>query len=156
MVCASLLQFLMMDQYAKFTLRGLQVEIVGEEQTDPTAKDRVVHKDVQLVFITPESIISTPVYRNMLVSAVDSKRLVASVIDKADCVKTWEDQFRTTFTQIGDLRSLNPTTVNILALTATAALETVDVVKCRPSMDKLTLIALPPHSNNIKYQNWCG
>ena len=88
----------------------------------------------------------------MLVSAVDTKKLVASVIGEAHCVKTRGDQFRTTFAQIGDLRSLIPTTVNILALTATATLETVDVVKCRLSMDKLTLMALPPHSNNMKYQ----
>ena len=39
-----------------------------------------------------------------------------------------------------------------MALTAIATLETVDVVKCRLSFDKLTLIALPPHSNNIKYE----
>ena len=57
MVCVSLLQSWMMDQRAKFTLRGLQVEIVGEEQTDPTAKDRGVHGEVQLDFITSESVI---------------------------------------------------------------------------------------------------
>ena len=77
---------------------------------------------------------------------------MALVIDEEHCAKTWRDQFRTTFTQIGDLCSLIPTTVNIMALIATATLETVDVVKCRLSMDKLTLITLPPHSNNIKYE----
>ena len=69
-VCVSPLQSLMMDQHTKFALRGLQVEIVGEAQTDPTAKDRVIRGEVQFVFITPESVISIRVYRNMLVSAV--------------------------------------------------------------------------------------
>ena len=151
-VCISPLQSLMMDQCAKFALRGLQVEIVGEAQTDPTAKGRVISGEVQLVFITPESVISTPVYRKMLVSAVYREKLVALVIDEAHCVKTWGDQFRPTFAQIGDLRSLIPSTVNVMALTATATSETFDVVRYRLSMDKPTLIALPPHSNSIKYQ----
>ena len=128
------------------------MEIVGEAQTDPTAKGRVISGEVQLVFITPESVISTPVYRKMLVSAVYTEKLVALVIDEAHCVNTWGDQFRTTFAQIGDLRSLIPSTVNVMALTATATSETFDVVRYRLSMDKPTLIALPPHSNNIKYQ----
>ena len=88
----------------------------------------------------------------MLMSAVYTEKLVAVVVDEAHCVKTWGDQFRTTFARIGDLRSLIPSTVNIMALTATATSETLCVVRCRLSMDKPTLIALPPCRDNIKYQ----
>ena len=46
------------------------------------------------------------------------ERLVAVVVDEAHCVKTWGDEFRTAFAHIGELRSLIPSRVNILALTA--------------------------------------
>ena len=44
---------------------------------------------MQLVFISPESIINNPVYRNMLISHEYKKRLVALAIDEVHCVKTW-------------------------------------------------------------------
>ena len=151
-VCISPLTSLMMDQCAKYAPRGLHAEFVGEAQTDPTTKDKVLKGEVQLVFITPESIICNSVYRKMLMSVAYKEKLVAVVVDEAHCVRTWGDQFRTTFAQIGDLRSLIPTTVNIMALTATATSEAFDVVTHRLSMDKPILIALPPYRDNIAYQ----
>ena len=142
----------MMDQRAKYTPRGLKAEFVGEAQTDPDIKDKVLKGDVQLVFITPESIINNSVYRKMLMSDVYTNKLVAVVVDEAHCVRTWGDQFRTTFAQIGDLRSLIPSAVHIMALTATATMETFYVVTHRLSMDEPTLIALPPYRDNIAYR----
>lgn len=103
-VCISQLTSMMMDQRAKYTPRGTQAEFLGEAQTDPAIKDKVL-REVQLVFITPESIISSSAYRKMLMSAVYIEKLVAVVVDEAHCVKTWGDQFRTTLAQIGDLQS---------------------------------------------------
>ena len=60
----------MMDQCSKYTPSGLKVEFIGESQTDQTAKDRVFTGKVQLIFISPESIISKAVYRNMLMSPI--------------------------------------------------------------------------------------
>ena len=140
---------MMMDQRAKYTPRGMQAEFLGEAQTDPAIKDKVL-RVVQLVFITLESIISSSAYRKMLLSAVYIEKLIAVVVDEVHCVKTWGDQFRTTLAQIGDLQSLIPSTINILALTAMATSETLCVVRCRLSMDKPTLIALTPCRDNIK------
>jgi len=58
-----------MDQRAKYTPTGMQAEFVGEAQTDPAIKDKVLRGKIQLVFITSESIISSSVYRKMLMSA---------------------------------------------------------------------------------------
>ena len=57
-----------MDQKAKFSPRGLKTEFIGEAQLDRDAVRRVLTGDVQLVFISPESIISNPSYKNMLLS----------------------------------------------------------------------------------------
>ena len=61
----------------------------------------------------------------MLMSVAYTEKLVAVVVDEAHCVRTWGDQFKTALAQIGDLRSLITTTVNIMALTATATSETL-------------------------------
>ena len=88
-VCASPLTSLMIDQKDKFIPRGISAEFVGEAQTDHSAISRVLKGNCQLVFITPESIICNPLYRNMLLSPVYKDRLVAFVVDEAHCVKSW-------------------------------------------------------------------
>ena len=45
--------------------------------------------------------------------------LVALVVDDVHCVIVWGNTFRTTFAQIGDLRSLVARNVKIMVLTAT-------------------------------------
>ena len=59
----------MMDQTQKFVVKGMTAEFIGEAQDDPDAVKRVLNGDVQLVFISPESVINNPVYRNMLLSS---------------------------------------------------------------------------------------
>ena len=48
------------------------------------------------------------------------KRLVGLIIDEAHCVKKWGDDFRPEFKKLGELRSIVPQNMNIMALTATA------------------------------------
>ena len=79
----------MMDQREKFTPRGISTEFVGEAQQDENAVKRVLHGEIQLVFISPENLICNTTYRSMLVSSVYKQHLVALVVDEAHCVKTW-------------------------------------------------------------------
>ena len=127
-MCISPLTSLMMDQRSKFTPRGLTAEFVGEAQTDHAAERSVLRGEAQLVFITPESLIGNVQYRNMLLSTKYKENLVALVVDEAHCVKTWGDEFRRAFSKIGDLRSILPASINVMALTATATVETFDIV----------------------------
>ena len=60
----------MMDQQSKFASLGLLVEYVGESQNDKSVIQRVLHGQVQLVYITPENIMDNPMYRNMLLSNI--------------------------------------------------------------------------------------
>ena len=150
-VCISPLTSLMMDQRGKYAPKGLSSEFVGGEQTDPLVAKKVVKGEIQLVFITPESIIENILFRNMLLSKPYIEKLVALVVDEAHCVKLWGDKFRTVFAEIGDLRSLIPTRVKVLALTATATTETFYVVTKRLAMSQPILVALPPYRKNIAY-----
>ena len=67
----------------------------------------------------------------MLLSPPYLKNLVALVVDKAHGVKTLGDEFQKVFSQIGDLRSLQPSSVSVLALTATATVDTFQAKQLR-------------------------
>ena len=151
-LCISPLTSLMMDQQKKYAAGGLTVEYVGEAQTDRSAINRVLKGEAQLVFISPESILAKGIFRNMLLSPPYIKNLVAVVVDEAHCVKTWGDDFRVAFSEIGDLRSLIPDNVGVHALTATSTTETFYIVSRRLCMDDPTLIASPPFRDNISYE----
>lgn len=143
---------IMMDQTAKFSPRGLATDFVGEAQMDSEATKRVLSGLTQLVFISPESIITTPCYRNMLMSAQYKEKLVSLAVDEAHCVSKWGDKFRVAFAKIGELRSLIPQHVHVLALTATATQETLRVVSHRLSLKDVVVVALPPSRPNIMYK----
>ena len=49
---------LMMDQKMKFTPTGISVEFVGDAQENEAATQAVLNGEVQLVFISPESLFS--------------------------------------------------------------------------------------------------
>jgi bloom syndrome protein len=78
----------MIDQKDKFSPKGVSAEFVGEDQQDQHAVQNVITGAVQLVFISPESIICNPVYRNMLLTPAYKQKMVAFVVDEAHCVKT--------------------------------------------------------------------
>ena len=142
----------MMDQRQKFSPTGLKVEFVGEAQTDEDCVKAILGGNVQLVYISPESLINNPCFRNMLLSSTYKSNLCALVIDEAHCVKTWGDQFRVAFAKIGDMRSLIPSRVNMLALTATVTNKAYGIVCNRLSMTNPVLIAKSPCKKNIYFK----
>lgn len=80
----------------------------------------------------------------MLLSTKYKENLVTLVVDKE-----LGDEFRSAFSKIGDLRSILPAGINVMALTATATVETFDFMSRRLSMKDPTPIALPPNHDNI-------
>ena len=73
------------------------------------------------------------------------------VVDEAHCVKLWGESFRATFSEIGTLRSLIPSEVNILALTATATTEIFHSVTSSLLLKDMQLISSPPSQDNLMY-----
>ena len=59
-------------------------EFVGEAQIEKDVIHKALDGEVQLVFISPESIICKHLYRGMLMSSVYKSRLVALVTDLSD------------------------------------------------------------------------
>lgn len=141
----------MMDQVTRYNLCGLKAEYISSTQTSVEIKRKVLTGEVQLVFVTPETIIENPTYRNMLLSSIYRKKLVCVAVDEAHCMKVWGTDFRPTFSEIGDLQSIIPSGVNVIALTATATAETFHIVVQKLSMVNPVLVAIPPHRQNIKF-----
>ena len=117
----------MIDQRAKFTQQKLSTEFIGEAQTDMAADRKVLKGEIQLVLIPPESIINVTRYQNVLLSQVYKDKIIGLVVDEAHCVETWRDKVRTAFAHIGELRSLLPSGVSVMALTATTTTMTYHV-----------------------------
>ena len=51
----------MMDQCAKLTSLGLTAAFIGEAQLNHLEKRKVIKGEVQMVYITPETLIESPV-----------------------------------------------------------------------------------------------
>ena len=77
-ICISPLTSLMMDQKEKFSRAGLETEFVGEAQHDPRAISySSVEGKVQLLYVSPESLLINSEWREMLQSDVYRENLVA-------------------------------------------------------------------------------
>ena len=150
MVCITPLISIMMDQHSKYAPCGLNTEFVSE-LTNKKTEDKIIAGEVQLVYISPESIVNNRKFRKMLLSAVYTENLMGLVVDEAHCVKTWGDDFRIAFSEIGTLRSLIPQHVKVMALTATCTVETLQIIKERLAMQEPEIIALSPQRPNIFY-----
>ena len=96
------------------------------------------------MYISPENLINNTSYRRMFLRQAYKDNLVAMVIDEAHCIQTWGDEFRMAFAEIGNLRSIIPQQVNIMALTATATQETLKTIIQRLSLRNPKIIAMSP------------
>ena len=88
-LCVSPLTSLMMDQCRKYREMGITVEVIGESQSEPSACSHIEKGHYQLLYISPESLIGNPAWREMLRNDVYQRHLVAFIVDEAHCVKKW-------------------------------------------------------------------
>jgi superfamily II DNA helicase RecQ len=84
--------------------------------------EKVVHRHFQIIYISLEMLIGTDKWRSILLNDEYQTCLKSVVIDEAHCVIKWGEQFHTTFKQLGELCCIVPSNVNMMALTATAAI----------------------------------
>ena len=87
-----------------------------------------------------------------MLSSVYKEKLVCIAVNEAHCIKVWGAEFRPTFAEIGNLRSIIPSNVKLIALTATATSETYHVVVHQLALVDPVLVALPPHRQNINFK----
>ena len=165
---------LMKDQVRSMTERGLKAVFVGDCSEEMVGN--VCMGGYQLVYLSPEALLTDQRWRDMLLSPVYAGNLVALVVDEAHCVKKWSvlpvtlqfnnlitpsviysrgETFRREFLAIGEARSLIPSHVNMMALTATATKSTRVQVSKLLGMVQAKVVAkvvsVFPNRANIKY-----
>ena len=86
-VVVSPLVALMKDQVQQMTARDVSAVYVGEagHQTET----EICEGKYQMVYKSPESLLTTATWLDMLQSDIYQKNLVAFVVDEAHCVKKW-------------------------------------------------------------------
>ena len=113
--------------------------------------------EVQLLYMSPEIILSSPTWREVFRNYNFQENIVCLAVDEAHLIEKWcagatfyyyvvmvfmlgkikmqhhytlcrGEKFRTDFSHIGEVRSLFPRGTNLLALTATANLSTRKMV----------------------------
>jgi len=86
-IVVSPLVALMKDQVRQMTERNMRAVYVGD--VDSETKNEVCSGKYQLVYLSPEALLTNVTWRDMLQSPVYQQNLVALVIDEAHCVKKW-------------------------------------------------------------------
>ena len=86
-VIVSPLIALMKDQVRKMTERDVSAVYVAE--ADERTETEICDGKFQLVYMSPESLLTNATWRDMLQSDVYQTNLVAFVVDEAHCVKKW-------------------------------------------------------------------
>lgn len=75
-------------QVVSYSAKGLRAaKVTGD--SNKSLRRAVQEGEYQLVYITPELLVTVGVWRKMLVGEVYSERLRAFVIDEAHTVKKW-------------------------------------------------------------------
>ena len=86
-IVVSPLVSLVEDQVASLCKRGVKAIHINALEEDATV---LIHQGhYQLLFFSPESLLTSLEWRNMLCSHVYKERLVGFIVDEAHCVKQW-------------------------------------------------------------------
>ena len=75
----------MKDQVKSLKSRGVDAVYAGED----CDMDRVSEGGYPIIFVSPEALMTNSTWRDVLLSEVHQKHLVAVVVDEAHCVKKW-------------------------------------------------------------------
>ena len=73
--------------------KGIRSAYVTGEPGNEQVKDGVRAGHCQLVFFTPELLLDSPQWRNVLCSELYKNRLKAFVLDEVHCIKKWRVQY---------------------------------------------------------------
>ena len=78
---------LMKDQESSFGKKGVRAVHVTKE--DEETMLAVMAGNYQLIYISPETLLTDRQWRHVIESPLFQKNLVAFVVDEAHCIKKW-------------------------------------------------------------------
>ncbi|XP_049901830.1 ATP-dependent DNA helicase RecQ-like [Epinephelus moara] len=151
LVIISPLLALMEDQIkeaAKLYLTAMQLGVHDDRD--------ILNGQCSLVFGTPEAWLLNDKWRNMLSSEIYREKLFGIVVDEVHMTYKWGEgkdghpAFRESFGRLEELRSLTKEGTPVLALTASADLESRRHVTEKLNMKRVTEVTVSPNRPNIR------
>lgn len=106
---------------------------------------------VQLLYVTPEMLVSSPAFRNGVDMLHRKRRLARIVIDEAHCVSHWGHDFRPDYKALGSFRRAYPG-VPVMALTATATKNVMADIKHNLGMESCEIFSQSFNRPNLYYE----
>ena len=88
-VVVSPLVSIMKDQTEAYSKRGLRCASVGKHQTDTAIRDGVRNGEYQVVYMSPESMLTVLSWREMFRSELYLENIVGLAVDEAHCMEKW-------------------------------------------------------------------
>jgi ATP-dependent DNA helicase RecQ len=144
-IVISPLTALIYDQVTDLLSHNVSAGYLDSETTSEVKKN-VTAGYYNILFMSPEQLVNK--WRCLFSTSVYKERLVGLIVDEAHCVVKWGTSFRDAFLRIKEVRSLMPSGVNIMALTATASKTLREKVQLFLGMrNPVTMIRSPEKPN---------
>lgn len=96
---------LMKDQVDSLKANGILAEAMNssnDERWNRVIIERCIHRDVKLLYISPERLVSG------MLHLLQQVKISLFAIDEAHCISSWGHDFRPEYTQLGQLKTLFP------------------------------------------------
>ncbi|GAA5845290.1 hypothetical protein JCM9279_004831 [Rhodotorula babjevae] len=103
-----------------------------------------------LAYVTPEQIVKSAAFRDLLSDLHRRRQLARFVIDEAHCVSSWGHDFRPDYKEMGSLKRDYPG-VPLIALTATANDRVKQDVTTNLAMDRPLMLQQSFNRANLRY-----
>lgn len=139
---------LMQDQVANLKETGVEAVFLNSSQSyqeNLKAREKIEKKEVKLVYISPEGILS-PALQNFF----DDLDVSLIAIDEAHCVSQWGHEFRKDYMRLGELKLKFPH-APFIALTATADEKTRNDICAQLRMSDVSVFVSSFDRPNINY-----
>ncbi|AFY91353.1 RecQ family ATP-dependent DNA helicase [Chamaesiphon minutus] len=146
---------LMENQVQELIVKGVAAGLLHSEI--PTSERsqtlrRLASHQLKLLYLSPETLLSTPVWEKLCDPELKIDRLV---IDEAHCLVHWGETFRPTYRRLGAIRATliqsKPlgTKISIAAFTATADPRSQQTIERVLQLDKPAKFLLTPYRPNL-------
>ena len=119
---------LMQNQIEAAERMGLRCEALNSQTRDRREEvlQGIIHGKIDLVLVTPETLFTDDVQ-----AALPRMRIGLFVIDEAHCISDWGHDFRLEYSRLKEVLRVLPSSVPVLATTATANDRVVDDLKAQ-------------------------